>query len=418
MIGTHANLFLRGRISVTLIGAAFVAALLPFAGMVMSWTLILLMLLWLLDSNFTAKLNLLYTNKWYWLFVMMYALVAIGWFYSDNADEASFKTLQKVVLLLLPLCFATAPLYHHRVMLLNIFLWSLTAACLVLEIRSGRAFFRSNDITHFFYDRFSYFLHPSYLAVLLSIGLVAALLSVLNAKKRLQDRIVSLSMALFFSLCVLQSSSRAGQLGLAVVWFVVGIAFLRSNKFLSWFTRVAVAAIPIITLLLSFYFSKQTRLATIRYAQQMESASPSQAESGQVRLLIWKESAGLIAAQPIFGYGTGDVSAALDQRYQASGMDNALSKHLNAHNQYLQAWLAHGVLGLLLLLILLGLGVLKSIRHKDYLALGFFLIVAFNFLFESMLERREGLFAFAFFSGLFLSSLIKGHEKSSSTKPS
>ncbi|HZG01850.1 MAG TPA: hypothetical protein VEY71_12665, partial [Chitinophagales bacterium] len=99
-----------------------------------------------------------------------------------------------------------------------------------------------------------------------------------------------------------------------------------------------------------------------------------------------------------------------------AGMTSAAEKSLNAHNQYLQNWLANGALSLLLLIGWIVYGCWKSWLRGHWLALGFFGLAAFNFLFESMLERREGLFAFAFFSSVFLGGFVQ--EKSSSPNPS
>jgi O-antigen ligase len=96
--------------------------------------------------------------------------------------------------------------------------------------------------------------------------------------------------------------------------------------------------------------------------------------------------------------GTGDVKDHLLEKYREKQLYNALGLELNAHNQYLQTMLALGIIGLLILLLNIVLPALYGMEMKHYLYLIFLILVAFNFLFESMLETQAGVVFYAFFN--------------------
>ena len=77
---------------------------------------------------------------------------------------------------------------------------------------------------------------------------------------------------------------------------------------------------------------------------------------------------------------------------------NKTSLYLNTHNQYLEAILCSGILGLLLLLyFLIGLFLVDSSSRKNKLLIMFVFIISFNLIFENILNRQWGIVFIAFF---------------------
>ena len=120
-------------------------------------------------------------------------------------------------------------------------------------------------------------------------------------------------------------------------------------------------------------------------------------ESNTVRLLIWKVDRELIAEENIFGYGTGDVHMELDARYKTHGMTGALSKHLNAHNQFFQTGIAIGFPGMILLAMIFILPLKSAFRKRKVLFLFMLLLFLLNICVESMLETEAGVIFFSLF---------------------
>ena len=122
------------------------------------------------------------------------------------------------------------------------------------------------------------------------------------------------------------------------------------------------------------------------------------------RMAINETALKTIADRPVFGYGAGDGTAALIERYGVEGYQSLKEQHLNAHNQYAETAIAVGVVGLLVLLWWLAMPLFVAWRRKaglwEVLVLTF--IVMFSLLFESILERQMG----AQFVGLLYAIMI------------
>jgi len=74
---------------------------------------------------------------------------------------------------------------------------------------------------------------------------------------------------------------------------------------------------------------------------------------------------------------------------------------LNAHNQYLQTYIALGIPGALLLILMLVLPGWLAVRRIHFIYFSFLAVFAFNILVESMLEVQAGVIYYAFFNSLF-----------------
>jgi O-antigen ligase len=125
--------------------------------------------------------------------------------------------------------------------------------------------------------------------------------------------------------------------------------------------------------------------------------------SSNLRLQLWNGALSAIKERPVRGYGPGDVQPVLDQYYQDNGLDVAAKKHLNAHNEYLQLSLTHGLPALLWLLLLLFVSLYLGIRHRQALLIFFVLTLMLSFLTESMLAVQRG----TLFISFFLSFLVR-----------
>ena len=92
--------------------------------------------------------------------------------------------------------------------------------------------------------------------------------------------------------------------------------------------------------------------------------------------------------------------------------NDAIDHKLNLHNQYLDTLYEVGIAGLLLLLALFITPILamRRKRHFDVVCVCFILIIAFNSIFESILETQKGIIFFSFFNMLIFNNLIIENE--------
>ncbi len=126
--------------------------------------------------------------------------------------------------------------------------------------------------------------------------------------------------------------------------------------------------------------------------------------STEKRLLMWDTIKNLPIEMLLIGNGN-------IHGYQIIGKE--LSVSLNAHNQYLEALLCSGIIGFLLLLTyIFGIFTVDKTTRKNILILLFVLMLAFNLLFENLLNRQWGIVFISF----FFSYLYVFHRKSSRIK--
>jgi O-antigen ligase len=115
------------------------------------------------------------------------------------------------------------------------------------------------------------------------------------------------------------------------------------------------------------------------------------------RYVIYTCSYEILKEHWLFGLGLGNVQENLDQCYSHVdyiNYDDFKVKNYNSHNQYLNAWLTYGILGLLFLIYYLVASFNGGLKvHKALI-----IMVALCLLTENILEREAGVVFFVFFN--------------------
>ena len=164
-------------------------------------------------------------------------------------------------------------------------------------------------------------------------------------------------------------------------------------------TILLVSILIITVIAISQIFPK----AVIRLTQMKETMSSSNSEFNTTssRIAVWKHGLQLISENFIFGVGTGDVKDALKSTYDKQIESQLVEKQLNAHNQYLQSFIALGLPGFIGLISILGLAFLTTVKNNFIEGAFFIILVSFNMLFESMFETQAGVIFIAFFLSVY-----------------
>src|SRR5690606_5764604 len=115
----------------------------------------------------------------------------------------------------------------------------------------------------------------------------------------------------------------------------------------------------------------------------------------------------------LFGIGTGDVQALYNQAYVYGSHKTAYFNSYNAHNQYIEFFVAMGVVGFLYYLFVLGYWI-KATQLKG-IALAVLLIIALFSISESIFKRSQGVFIFAYFYSVTV--LIYNEKRNRSNNP-
>lgn len=228
--------------------------------------------------------------------------------------------------------------------------------------------------------------HHAYTALYLVSALIIIYFELYNHWTELPKwlRIALLATVPMFILYILMVNSRAGILALYVVEAFCVLHFAITRR--RWSIALLMA------LLLAGF--------TLGMGHAIHGKSDRVTEtindmSGDVRIKIYKNDFDVSMKKPIVGYGAGDYRQHLDSRHADSGLPRC-----NAHNQYLETTLSIGLIGLAVLLFWLawplavawvGLYRRKVRASVFWPILMLTFVVAFNLMFESMLERQMGL---------------------------
>jgi hypothetical protein len=117
------------------------------------------------------------------------------------------------------------------------------------------------------------------------------------------------------------------------------------------------------------------------------------------RLEHLKTAKEILADHWVFGVGIGDVDSVFQTYYEKSNSKLLPENRLRSHNQFISAWIALGIVGLVVTVLIFVVPVFQSDK-RDYF-LGITLIaLAVAFGFEDMLETQAGATIFALFYSL------------------
>ncbi|MDR9442079.1 MAG: O-antigen ligase family protein [Schleiferiaceae bacterium] len=237
----------------------------------------------------------------------------------------------------------------------------------------------------FHYETFSEpFMHPGYLATY--VGLAVLILLYGLYRGRWQRPGWAWAGLALMSLGLLLLQGRMNLLALMLVLGVAGVAWVRHSGRLRWLVYAGLLAGLVGW---GFYTWApdsllKRYLALPNFEYQIDG---NQFNSATYRLAEWRCASEALKEAPWLGYGVGDSQQALEGAYRELHFWKGLEGHFNAHNQYLETWLAVGLPGVLLLLLLLALYLRRFAQEGRWDMVAALVFLALCMLTESMLER-------------------------------
>jgi len=396
---------------------------LPLNRIISSYLIGLIILNWFLEGRFNKKFRSVFVSHHRLdtlLFAGLFLAYLAGMIYTSDTREGWTSVQVKLSMFVFPMVFATLDDRALEGKKRLIPLVSMIAGTFISGlICLGRALLKyadTGDPGSYYYIDLSYFHHPGYMAMFMvfSVALLNYFLQVPPDRRRYKiwEKAVMITLILFYSGFVILLSSKAGIITLILIFFlhISYVIFIR-RKYLYGLGLIFVISLMFAVLLKLFPFSI-TRFGVTGDAIATEQMTGEGTSDGtEERILIWRHSMELANEHFFFGLGTGDVTEALVSLYDSIDFHDARDRKLNAHNEYLQTFLALGIGGFLILLLSLLLPGIYSIRKKQYVYFSFLLIIGFNILVESMFLRQAGVVFYAFFNAfLFMIPLDPGEK--------
>lgn len=334
-------------------------------------------------------------------FYLIYALYALG---TRHPDIAGVYIENKLSFLLLPI------LLSFRLKRKTDFNWSVIGylvGIFVLLVGSyTQAFncylFHNGGRGCFLTSLFSYQHHPSYTSVFLVLAMGLLWYAKEQKFKGFKLYWIIPAMIILFITSIL-CLSLAGILFLFACMATVLLVWI----YRKYGSKVGTGALVIAPFLLYFIMISMPQVRgelesatgyTDKYLKDPETfvREPTYPMSGtEVRIVMWTVSTKVFKMYPL-GVGTGNVDEVLFDHLNQMGQSELAKKNYNPHNQYLQTGIETGWLGLIILLSIIGLGTYKAFQQRNWLLLLMVVSLAFNNLFESMLQRQSGIVFYTF----------------------
>ena len=380
----------------------------PFTSILYFFITPLLLLCWIIEGDWQRKWSILKGKNILIIsctFGLFWLINVIGLFYSNDLIRGIMRTYDKLPFLVYPLVFFTLDKnYFTKEKLIVLLKGFLCAATIMLLICWGNAliqYFTTNKTHFFYYTQFSeFFGHPAYCTVIVTIAFFIAFL--FFNKSTQPTRWLWGVLSLFYGISIYFLQMRSGILAFIVILVFALCYYLFNHKKQYKQTIIIFFAIILISVLLIKIFPNRVEkyVSTINDTEQVDDKNLTEKVFG-LRSEIWKITLNLTMENKWLGIGTGYKNALFLEENELKTI-HTYSSFINAHNQFLQTFLEHGIFGLIIIFFLIGYSFYYAIKTKNYLLLMLLITFSINMFFESMLERNRGIFAFSLFYGLFM----------------
>ena len=327
--------------------------------------------------------------KWTWpggsfWWVGYYALQVLGGLWSSNLDAWALSLEVKAALFVLPL-LAAIP---GRSMLRDFWWslgWSVTAYLFWRCAFAGWQHVVFSDASFWRYARFAGDVHPTYL----SLHAAAAWLGL--GSQWGKERSLGLWL-LLMALLAVSMGMMGSKAGILAAMVVTVLDIVTRNR---WGPHSVRHSLGFSFLFLGLLGLSSYTMSKARFVE-MKSVTAVAKEGGAVassssagRLAVWSTALDVLVEHPL-GVGTGDVTDELMTHYERDGIVYAAERRLNPHNQWLQAGVAFGWPGVVLISLAMGAWCWAGWRSRNrWLFLTGSLLMA-HAMVESVLEVQRG----------------------------
>ena len=314
--------------------------------------------------------------------------------------ESTFDLEQKLSLLVFPLTLLYSNINFTKNYLSAkiIYLFSSVASIVCCFLIALYNYSLSDNVSYFFYDKLSFFIHVGYYAMFLCLAMAIALDLFLFSDFSRRRKNIFLISAIILAVGVLFLSAKASLFAMILIFFLFGFRFVQKTK--QWKKALLFFLLIIFFGILAYFFLDVLKERIDTFISSLIEP-PQHADTTSSREMIWQRAFELIERKPFFGYGA-DANNMLFESYRNHGMTVELEKKLNAHNEFLQMFLGLGVIGFIFLSYVLIKGFIVSIKNSDIVFLSFLIIIFIGFATESMLETEAGILYFSMFYCLFM----------------
>ncbi len=344
------------------------------------------------------------------LFTSLYLVTIVDFFYSANTNEALLGLQRKSPLLLFPVAFGFSSIYSKKTIQTILYTFSFAFAMFCLSC-IGKGLINL-FLTGSYNDLTGYSLIALKDMYPFLTGVFCIFCISYHLSRILSDRIYFytdlLLVFIFWIMLLLLSNAMCLFIGIIITLnYILKILKSRWQKILS-------LTISILVLVSAITLNKDLRIkltALTNFSNQNRIQLDSDTSLGRtwdgkaLRLAIWECSRELIYQNFFWGLGSGDVQDELQKVYEKRKFYFASRyNRYNAHNQYIQQFLANGIIGFTALLCCIFIPLFSKLPYKKQFLINFLIIFGAICLTESILEVNKGIVWYSFFNSIFVFS--------------
>lgn len=342
---------------------------------------------------------------------LVYVAYAYGMLISPHVQGDDW--FQKLPFILVP-CALLWPSGHGMSERKMLWIKVIYAAACVLSLCMCLVHAYIGEQVHFSFANYYYspltkwLRHPAYLSMMYAMAVVW-LISVQHGNAASKAvKIVCYVFNAILAAGIVLMGSRAGILAFVLIMAVYFVYECCVNTYAVW-RWVRAACVPVICFCITFLLipHQQNRAVSTKQVvageavQRYHDASPRDA-----RVQAWQAS--WCIGRQYFPVGVGIENFKKEQKsfYEEHAYWLSAEKELNAHNQYLQMWACMGLIGVSVMAVLLGYGIYIALKYRQVMLLLMLVLVAVNYMFESMLERQDGIIFTCFFYSILCAEVL------------
>ncbi|EAY29752.1 O-antigen ligase family protein [Microscilla marina] len=394
-----------------------VTVTLPISMLANNISIVLMLLVWIMEGKWRAKLQNLKSNNLSWIFIGFYILHLIGMLYTNNTSEGAIELEKRLSLLIFPLVLGSTTKQFTKTqfhLILKTFVFSCTlASSTMLLYAIYQVTGQNQGVKVLFYDLLSMSsvikMHPIYIAMYMGFCLfiILYLLQKFWHSTSALAKIGSIVLFIYTLAFIFLTGARMPIISIVLIiitQFIAGYQkqILTTNIALaSLFIGIVVIVIMKFDILQHrFKIIYETNISQI-FAKDYQYYNSNQ-NAFSMRLVKWRCSVEVIYENFLFGVGTGDTEDQLVICYDQKKFWGRLAGYrFNSHNIYLQDWLRLGLIGFTLLMLSFILPIIKAVKQKKALYLTFITLFMLCGITESLMNANKGIVFFAFFSCIF-----------------
>ncbi len=382
---------------------------------------------WLLEGNFKTRLIPFENKPFYIALASYFLLTVIALSYSNDLKYGVFQIQEKLSMLFFPIFLMGSNKIikqNFNTVFIAFILGNIVASiyCLANALfisvvhENGVSILRYTHwlsmqdysfwdlvnmrVSNFSYTYLSILKHPAYFTMylLFSICILAYLMRKKWIKKK-WIKIAAYTLILYFSFIIYLLQSRAGLISLAFVFFLIILIEIQSNLKKRYFILIIA-----VTVIFGFVILSSSKIDKNISELKEIYINPTSfsLNNSDTRFQLWYTSIQVIKDNFWFGTSPANLTDQLVIKYKELGFKSAEKEQLNSHNQYLETFAGLGIFGFISLIFILIYGFVISIKKHNYLLFLLILIISFNFLFESALNRMAGILFMMFFISLLI----------------